>query len=590
MLIRQLRNPTSARVIPSKMVGPNGQTSTSPESIGNLLNRHFVSAGLQVDPAAPIPTISSLPPPATTLHSLIITSSTVHKYIARLPLNKSPGADRITNEILRKLSYSIARPFSILFNLSLSSGTFPSRWKSATVILVYKNEGDKNNPSNYRPISLLSCVSKLLERIVFDRLYDHISPLLHPAQSGFRRKDNTSLQLSRIIQDLCSLKDQRQASCICFLDLSKAFDTVWHKGLIAKLRAHGVSGSLLAWITSYLLDRNQCVTVNGTLSDPESVTSGVPQGSISGPLLFLTYVNDLPYSIPNISLLADDTTVFASSPSHATLYPKVQTCINDIVHWMSTWYLKPNVTKTELLLIPPPTDPVPIFHFPDDPGHPISVAPHHKHLGIVIDSALSWSHHADHVSSKVCRSAGIMSSHLSHLPQNCRINFHKSCILPLFTYGFPAWSTINKTHIGKLEVLHRRILRIIFRTDRYITNLDLYAAASTTTLQHYLDASKCTLAHSIFLDQHPAHLQSLNWFNSGGTTRSCVRLPLAMSTLFVNSPFFSSYSTWLQLPPSVRQAPDMPKFRTLVRQHFSISQFSLLPWLVSPSPQFNWLS
>ena len=107
---------------------------------------------------------------------------------------------------------------------------------------------------------------------------------------------------------------------------------------------------------------------------------------------------------------------------------------------------------------------------------------------------------------------------------------------------------------------------------RQLFNLDLYAAASTTTLQHYLDASKCTLAHSIFLDQHPAHLQSLNWFNSGGTTRSCVRLPLARSTLFVNSPFFSSYSTWLQLPPSVRQAPDMPKFRTLVRQHFSISQ------------------
>ena len=94
---------------------------------------------------------------------------------------------------------------------------------------------------------------------------------------------------------------------------------------------------------------------------------------------------------------------------------------------------------------------------------------------------------------------------------------------------------------------------------------------STTTLQHYFDDSKCTLAHSIFRYQHPAHLQSLNWFNSGGTTRSCVCLPLARSTLFVNSPFFSSYSTWLQLPPSVRQAPDMPKFRTLERQHFSIS-------------------
>ena len=221
----------------------------------------------EVDPDAPIPTISSLPPPATTLHSLMITSSTVYKYIARLLLNESPGADRITSEILRKLRYLIARPLSIPFNLSLSSATFPSLWKSATVIPVYKNKGDKNNPSNYRPMSLLSCVSKRLERKVYDRLYDHLSPLLHPSQSGFRLKDNASLQLSHIIQDLCSLKDQRQVSCICFFDLSKAFDTMWHKGLIAKLRAHGVSGSLLAWITSYLSDRTQRITVNGTCID-----------------------------------------------------------------------------------------------------------------------------------------------------------------------------------------------------------------------------------------------------------------------------------------------------------------------------------
>ena len=134
--------------------------------------------------------------------------------------------------------------------------------------------------------------------LLFPALFLPTSTSNYIAQSGFRRKDNTSLQLPRIIQDLCSLKDQRQVSCICFFDLSKAFDTVWHKGLIAKLRAHGVSGSLLAWITSYLMDRNQCVTVNGTLSDPESVTSGVPQGSILGPLLFLTYVIDLPMKFP----------------------------------------------------------------------------------------------------------------------------------------------------------------------------------------------------------------------------------------------------------------------------------------------------
>ena len=148
--------------------------------------------------------------------------------------------------------------------------------------LFYKNKGSKLSASNYRPISLLSTISKLCERVAFGHLYQHVNPVLDPSQSGFRRGDSTAWQLLRLVQKLYECKDQKQFSLLCFFDLSKAFDTVWTRGLLHKLAAFGVAGTCLQWLTSYLTERRQSVRIGHALSAPLTVHSGVPQGSILG--------------------------------------------------------------------------------------------------------------------------------------------------------------------------------------------------------------------------------------------------------------------------------------------------------------------
>ena len=188
--------------------------------------------------------------------------------------------------MLKLIGLSISLPLSLLFNLSFSTGIFPTAWEAAVVIPLYKNKGARTDATNYRPISLLSTISKLCERIIYDKLYAHVDPHLHQSQSALRRGDSTAWQLLRVVQSLHDNRHRSEFSLVCFFDISKAFDTVWHRGLMAKIASFSIQGRILRWLESYLCCRSQQVNISGQLSQPERVCSGVPQGSILGPLLF----------------------------------------------------------------------------------------------------------------------------------------------------------------------------------------------------------------------------------------------------------------------------------------------------------------
>ena len=176
------------------------------------------------------------------------------------------------------------------------------------VIALYKNNGSRSVPAHYRPISLLKSISHLCERILFDVLYTRVTPALTQVQSDFRRGDSTLYQVTRLVQDIIKHRHNKDHVGVVFFDLAKAFDTVWHRGLLAKLEhIFLIEDSTLNWITSYLSSQDQVVRVSTVLSEALPITSVVPQGSILGSLLFLLYVNDLPSVVPDVSLFADDT-------------------------------------------------------------------------------------------------------------------------------------------------------------------------------------------------------------------------------------------------------------------------------------------
>ena len=201
----------------------------------------------------------------------------------------------------------------LLFNKSLSLGQVPSDWKMSNISAIFKGKGDFSDPTNYRPISITSCIGKMLEKIFFKYLYNYLetNQLITNFQSGFRPKDSTVNQLLEIYHKIIESLDKQKEIKFIFCDISKAFDKVWHDGLLFKLKEYGITNNLLSWFKSYLSNRKQRVITEGFISNWENTLAGVPQGSVLGPYLFLIYINDIVKDINcNIRLFADDTSLF----------------------------------------------------------------------------------------------------------------------------------------------------------------------------------------------------------------------------------------------------------------------------------------
>lgn len=531
-------------------------------SKARMLNEQFASVAVPDDAALHLPPTSRSQHLHNSLSSLYTTCAQVRLAIKLLKNKKAPGLDGLTNEVLKALSPSIAYPLCLLFNMSFTTGTFPTVWKTAKIVPVFKNKGSRSSPENYRPISLLSCLSKLCERIYFNALSKHISPALTPVQSGFRRGDSTSLQLTRLVQDIQSHRDQKQRVALCFFDLAKAFDTVWHRALLYKCQSiFAIHGTALSWLASYLTARHQLVSVDGVLSDGLPVRSGVPQGSILGPLLFLIYINDLGDAVPGVSLFADDTALLCAAPTNLALSHRLQGGINDVYAWMQRWRLQPNVGKTEILFISPgPSDPPPYpFTFPGK-SDPIAIVQSHKHLGVIIDSKLTWKQHIDHICKRSSAAIGCINSHFPHLPHPCKLLFYAVFVRPIFEYCSTAWSGLSTPLADLLEVHHRRVLKILFRKPSRFSSAALYALTQSQPLEHRRNHALGVLVHRIKLGLVPAHLEIYNWF-APSRTRNQLCLPLA-STVLLRSPIFLAYTSWLKLPLCCRTASTISGFKT----------------------------
>ena len=289
------------------------------------------------------------------LHNISITPKMVEKVIKNLDSLKASGPDSIPLVVLKNCEPEISYILAKLFNFGLKESCFPDCWKVSSVVPVFKNVGERSTSKNYRPISLLSVVSKVFEKLVNKRIVDHLEKcgLFSDFQYGFRSSRSTADLLTVVSDRIARAFNRSGATQAVALDISKAFDKVWHAGLLHKLKSYGISSQIYGLISSFLNNRQLRVILGGKYSQEYPVNAGVPQGSILGPTLFLLYINDLPdYVICNIAIYADDTTLYSNCDQASDLWQQLELAselesdLRDTVDQGRKWLVDFNAGKT----------------------------------------------------------------------------------------------------------------------------------------------------------------------------------------------------------------------------------------------------
>jgi hypothetical protein len=317
-------------------------TAANPVEIATFFNTYFASVFSSENLPDELPTETSGPPALT---ELTLTEPEVETILNSLDTNKATGPDEIPARLLKNTAAIVAPSLCKLFNKSLQHGIVPRDWKLANVVPVYK-KNDREHAENYRPISLLPIVSKVLERCIFINMKQFLSQLVNDCQHGFLQGKSCVTNLLEVLVYIGTCVDNGGQVDMLYLDMSKAFDRINHKRLIRKLSNSGISCNLLNWFESYLTDRRQRVTVLSVTSSTLPVTSGVPQGSILGPALFLSYVNDLPEAdlSSRVAMFADDTKLFSAIKSQDDV-ASLQADLVNLEHWSSQSGLSFNKSK-----------------------------------------------------------------------------------------------------------------------------------------------------------------------------------------------------------------------------------------------------
>ncbi len=572
--IKAITGKTKKTIIPDLIT--QDQTATDARAKANLLNNFFAEQTKLPDADIQIPDADSLPFNEECFSSIFTTPSEVYDILQSLKVNKAAGPDGLTPRLLRLCSSGIATSLAILFNRSYAEGCFPDDWKHALVIPIFK-KGDRHTLGNYRPISLLSVVSKVMERVVYNKLYKFLAPVLSANQSGFKKKDGTALQLLRLTQEWSEAVDRSQYVGVVFLDLKKAFDRVWHKGLLVKLERAGVRGQALKWFLSFLSNRRQSTLVEDMVSSFASVHAGVPQGAILSPLLFSLYLNDMCSSAQGkVNLFADDTSLYVTSRSIQSLCSSLQSAVNSTSAWFEKWLLTVNSGKSAVLVLRS-TKMTPIVATIYVGGNVLQQATSHRHLGLVFNETLTWTNHVDHIVKKSSQRLGLLHRLRGQLSGAITRDLFFTCVRPLIEYASIAWSGMFNHDVTRLNRVNRRAARLISGISRSenIPGDIVLARAGLQPLHQRRRLAQTLFVYKVQNDLLPDHLK-LNlshWFVSEKPEPSrypsrrghTLELPRANKSVLQRSPFYSAFSLWNTLPDHLRSKPS-PK---LLKDFFS---------------------
>ena len=433
----------------------------------------------------------------------------VKSIISTLNVSKSSGPNSIPTHILHLLKEEICKPLNKIFNLSFSTGQYPNILKISKTIPIFK-KGSRLLVSNYRPISLLSNLNKILEKIVHERIYKFLEDYqcIYSLQFGFREKHSINHALIDITETIRQALDNKKFACGVFVDLQKAFDTVNHDILIDKLEHYGIRGTANNCFASYLKNRSQFVSTLGFDASIKPVAHGVPQGSVMGPLLFLIYINDLHSAIKSSKVyhFADDTNLLNIGNSPKIMQKLVNADLKILYKWLLANKISLNCDKTEIIFFHKPGEIVPEMKIKMN-GHRIYPSNNIKYLGIYLDETLNGGFHCETLMKKLKRANGMLCKARHYITNDDLKTLYYAIFSSHLIYGCQIWGQTTNVFNQKIFKLQNRALRIISFSDISADCNPLYASLNIIKLEDQIVLQNCLFVHDALSNVSPICFQ-----------------------------------------------------------------------------------
>ena len=549
-----MRSQRKSKPSPLSLFADDGTLSDSASDSASILASFYQSV---YNPDVPSPNLVPQPTSLPSLTFIDFPTTKIGSLLSKCDPGGSPGPDGVHPRILKECASELSVPFSILFRTSFSSGILPSTWKQSIIHPIFKS-GSRHKAENYRPISLTSIPCKIMEKIVHFSLHSHFSShnLFHPSQHGFTPGRSCLSNLTTFYSKVSIAREDNKLVDAVFFDFTKAFDKLPHSPLITAMQNVGISGPLLHWLSSFISNRSSVVRVAGSLSAPFTVTSGVPQGSVCGPDLFLIFINPLPSLLPCRSLLfADDLKIWAVD-NPVSLQSSIDLCVS----WSLANHLPINPSKTLHISFYPHSSTT--FTLPSTPSRTVIESSNKfKDLGVWISSDLSPSLMCAESAKKAMRTVNFLFRSFKFLDKKSFITLYSLYVRPLLEYCSIVWLPWLKKHETILENVQRKATKLLpsIRTLSYpnrLSSLDLFPL-------HYRRLRGCFI-YTFKLFKANAYSEFFTLSPANGLRGHKLKLfqPRADSKYRRNSFAHVVIPFWNKLPATLITAPSIAVFKS----------------------------
>ena len=556
----------------------DGKTVVDSDEKADMFNTFFSSVFTNED-LNNLP--NSLPSGAyKELNKIVFNEEDVTKLLREVNPNKSPGPDNIHPRVLKECAEVLSAPLYYLFKSSLKAGEIPQDWKDGNISPVYK-KGSRAQVENYRPISLTSVVCKILEKVVRKALLNHLfeNEILANSQHGFIYGRSCMTQLLQVFDKLTEMLDQGDNIDVIYMDLAKAFDTVPHQRLLVKLQSYGVRDEVLKWVGNFLDQRRQRVLMAGTCSKWNPVTSGIPQGSVLGPILFIYYINDMPESITSLIYIYADDTKLVRKVNDSDDSSALQRDLETANEWTKLWQLKFNISKCKVMHLGINNREHDYAIVENGQHKQLEKSAVEKDLGVWMDSKMNFAVHVGSAVSRANQIVGLIKRSFTCHDRDTMKRLITSMVRPHLEYGNIIWYPHLKKDTNLIENVQRRATKLIpeLKSMSYESRLRILDLPSLVYRRYRGDVIEAyKYLHNLYTVESDRILPRVA--DTGYSTRGhSFKLIKRRCSSKLRQNFFGYrvVNAWNSLPEQVVTAPNINVFKRRLDRHWINLRFTM---------------